>query len=253
MSDKHDLQQLVEAYCEDPTPGLRNAIITNAMPLVRSIVGKVNRPDTPLSQFEDLESAGVMGLLQALDGYDPEQKVKFNTFAYYRIRGNVIDYLRKIDKMPRVKRATYGKAQQVMERLSQELGREATDEEIASELDISLDDYYKLLMSVQQRSVLSLDYTMYDEESGREMSDMIEDQEIERPDAGLDRDSMQQKLKAHIKQLKDRDRLVLALYYYEDLTLSEIAQLLDLTEARISQIVGKLLLQLRSSMQQTTA
>jgi RNA polymerase sigma factor for flagellar operon FliA len=179
--------------------------------------------------------------------------VKFNTFAYYRIRGNVIDYLRKIDKMPRVKRATYGKAQQVMERLSQELGREATDEEIANELEISLDDYYKLLMSVQQRSILSLDYTMYDEDSGREMSDMIEDQEIERPDAGMDRDSMQQKLKAHIKQLKDRDRLVLALYYYEDLTLSEIAQLLDLTEARISQIVGKLLLQLRSSMQQTTA
>jgi RNA polymerase sigma factor for flagellar operon FliA len=249
MGNKHNLQELVEAYCEDPTPGLRNAIITNAMPLVRSIVGKINRPDTPLSQYEDLESTGVMGLLQALDSYEIDKNVKFNTFAYYRIRGNVIDYLRKIDEMPRVKRANYGKAQEIMERLSQELGRAPTDEEVAKELDLSLDDYYKLLMSVQQRSVLSLDYTMYDEDSGREMSDMIEDQEIERPDAGMDRESLQQKLKAHIKKLKERDRLVLALYYYEDLTLSEIAQLLDLTEARISQIVGKLLLQLRSDMQ----
>jgi RNA polymerase sigma factor for flagellar operon FliA len=102
------LQELVTAYCESPTPALRHAIITKAMPLVRSIVGKINRPDTPLSQYEDLVSAGIVGLLQALDSYDNTKNVQFNTFAYYRIRGNVIDYLRKIDKMPRFQRNMYG-------------------------------------------------------------------------------------------------------------------------------------------------
>lgn len=246
------LQELVMAYCDEPSSGLRNAIISKAMPLVKSIVGKVNRPDNPLSQFEDLESAGIMGLLQALDSYDPEQKVQFNTFAYYRIRGNVIDYLRKIDEMPRLQRSNYGKAQEIMERLTQELGRTPKDEEVAKEMDMSLDDYYKLLRTVQQRSVLSLDYQKYDDDSTSDFGSYIEDKEIESPDANLDRESLKKKLTKHIKKLKERDRLVLALYYYEDLTLSEIALLLGLTEARISQIVGKLLLQLRSQISKET-
>lgn len=246
MSDL-SLQELVQAYCDEPSKGLRNAIISQAMPLVKSIIGKINRPDTPLSQYEDLESAGIMGLLQALDNYDETQNVQFNTFAYYRIRGNVIDYLRKIDEMPRMKRANYGKAQQVIERLSQELGRTPKDEEVAEEMELSMDDYRELLMTVQQRSVLSLDQNKYDD-SGEQLSAHLEDQEVEQPDARLDRESMKEKLKAHIKRLKERDRLVLALYYFEDLTLSEIALLLGLTEARISQIVGKLLLQLKSEM-----
>lgn len=246
---EESLQDLVEAYCDEPTTGLRNAIISKAMPLVRSIVGKINHPDNPLSQYEDLESVGIMGLLQALDGYDPEQNVKFNTFAYYRIRGNVIDYLRKIDQMPRIKRANYGKAQDAMQRLMQKLGREPEDSEVARELDMSLEDYQKLLATVQQRSVLSLDHKKYsNDESETELQDFIADQQFELPDVNLERSELEKKLSTEIQKLKERDRLILALYYYEDLTLSEIAALLQLTEARISQIVGKLLLQLKSRL-----
>ncbi len=244
------LQELVNAYCNEPTQGLRDAIITEAIPLVKSIIGKISRPDTPLSQYEDLKSAGIMGLLQALDNYDCSRDIKFNTFAYYRIRGNIVDYLRSIDELPRTTRSTYGKAQKVMNDLQQELGRQPKDEEVANELDMSLDDYHKLLSSVQKRAVLSLDQELYGDEEGSEtMTRYLEDEKIEQPDAELDRRSVSKQLQGAIKQLKERDRLVLSLYYYEDLTLNEIAVLLGLTEARISQIVGKLLLNLKSTLE----
>ncbi len=243
------LQELVTAYCESPTPALRHAIITKAMPLVRSIVGKINRPDTPLSQYEDLVSAGIVGLLQALDSYDTTKNVQFNTFAYYRIRGNVIDYLRKIDKMPRFQRNMYGKAQEAMERLMQRLGREPEDEEIASELEITVDEYNNLLVNVQQRAILSLDDRKYTDSDGDRLSDHIEDENIVSPSHDIEKQTLYSHLAEEIKKLKERDQMVLAMYYYEEMTLNEIAQVLGLTEARISQIIGKLLLQLRGVLQ----
>ncbi|MDZ7772896.1 MAG: FliA/WhiG family RNA polymerase sigma factor [Balneolaceae bacterium] len=242
------LQELIDAYCQDPTQGLRNAIITEAMPLVKSIIGKIRNPDTPLSQQEDLESAAIVGLLQALNNYDCEKDIKFNTFAYYRIRGSVIDYLRSIDELPRTDRTKYGKAREEMSKLQQELGRDPSDEEVADAMDLDLNAYYKLLSNVQQRAVLSLDSEMYEDSSKTTLGDQIEDENIDRPDAKLNRKSVTSKIQDAIQQLEDRDRLVLSLYYYEDLTLKEIAALLGLTEARISQIVGKLLLQLKSSL-----
>ena len=242
------LQTLVNNYCEDPAPGLRNAIITEAMPLVKSIIGKIRRPDNPLTQYEDIESAGIMGLLQALDSYQYDKNIQFNTYAYYRIKGSIIDYLRKVDEMPRIQRVTFGKAQKVMEELMQKLGREPEDEEVAEALDMNIDDYRQLLVNVQQRSVLSLDSQNFQDDDDYTLSNHIEDPNIESPDAALNRQSMTDKIQQQLKLLKDRDRLILVLYYYEDLTLNEIAMLLGLTEARISQIIGKLLLQLRSSL-----
>lgn len=242
------LQELVEAYCDEPTSGLRNKIITQAMPLVKSIVGKVNKPDNPLSQFEDLESAGIIGLLHALDHYEADKNVQFNTFAYYRIRGSIIDYLRKIDEMPRMQRTNFGKAQEIMEKLQQELGREPEDEEVAEAMGLEISDYHALMMSVQQRSVLSLDNSRYDDSNSGQLSSYLEDENTEKPDAGIERQGIQKILQSQMKKLKERDRIILALYYYEDLTLNEIAMVLGLSEARISQIVGKLLLQLKAAL-----
>ncbi len=242
------LQELVNAFVEDPSESLRNAIISQAMPLVKSIIGKIKRPDNALSQYEDLESVGVMGLLQALDNYDASKNIQFNTFAYYRIRGSVIDYLRSIDEMPRMQRANYGKAQEVISRLQQELGRDPKEDEVAEAMEISVEDYRKILETVQQRAFLSLDHDAYGDEKGDSLVNMIEDKNIEAPDADLDRESVANRIQAAIKNLKERERLILALYYYEDLTLAEIAQLLGLTEARISQIIGKLLLQLKTNL-----
>ncbi|MGN8226768.1 sigma-70 family RNA polymerase sigma factor [Gracilimonas sp. BCB1] len=243
------LQELVDIYCTNPANGIRNSIISKSTPLIRSIIGKINRPDQPLAHREDLESAGIIGLLQALDSYDCERNIQFNTFAYYRIRGSIVDYLRSIDQLPRKQRKNYGQVQEVIQRLSQVLGREPSDEEIANELEMPMDDYYKLLSNVQQRNVLSLDTPAYDENSGS-FYDFHEDPNSETPDTNLEKKERTEALQKKIGQLKERDRLILMLYYYEDMTMSEIALLLELTEARISQIVGKLLIQLKDDLGQ---
>jgi len=217
------LQELVNAYCDTPAPGLRNAIITEAMPLVKSIIGKVKRPNSPLTQYEDIQSAALMGLLQALDHYRKDRNIQFNTYAYYRIKGSVIDYLRKIDKMPRIQRVTFGKAQKVMEELMQKLGREPEDEEVAKALEMPVGDYRKLLVNVQQRAALSLNDQKYDNNENLTLSNAIEDTNIESPDAHLTRQSVSEKIQARLRKLNERDRLILTLYYYEDLTLNEIA------------------------------
>ncbi|MEX0680376.1 MAG: FliA/WhiG family RNA polymerase sigma factor [Balneolales bacterium] len=240
------LQELIDTYCEDPADGLRNAIISESMPLVRSIVGKIKRPDHPLAQQEDLESAGISGLLQALDGYDCGKKIQFNTFAYYRIRGSIIDYLRKIDHIPRIHRSSYGRAQVVIDRLTQLHGRAPLDDEVAAEMKISTQEFQSLLSYVQQRNALSLDSSYKHNELS--LYDSLTDPESEQPDSGLEKQAVVQKLQKKIGELDERDRLILTLYYFEDMTLSEIALLLERSEARISQIIGKLLLKLKSEL-----
>jgi len=241
------LQELIELYCKDPAPGLRNSIISKSMPLIRSIIGKISRPDQPLTQIEDLESAGIYGLLQAMDSYDCDRNIQFNTFAYYRIRGNIVDYLRSIDQLPRKQRKSYGEVQRVIDQKSQILGREPLDEEVAEELNMDLEDYHKLLSNVQQRSVLSLDSPAYDDDS-YSLYDLQEDPDSETPDQDLVKTERTQALQKKIGTLKERERLILMLYYYEDMTMSEIALLLELTEARISQIVGKILIKLKAEL-----
>lgn len=243
------LQELMEMYCNEPCEGLKNSVISKSMPLIRSIIGKISRPDQPLSQVEDLESAGIYGLLQAMDNYDPSRNIQFNTFAYYRIRGSIVDYLRSIDQLPRKQRKNYGEVQRVMQELGQVLGREPSDEEVAREMDMELEDYHKLLSNVQTRNVLSLDGPAYDDESGNHY-DLKANPDSETPDARLEKKERTEALMKRIGKLKERDRLILMLYYFEDMTMSEIALLLELTEARISQIVGKLLITLREDLSQ---
>lgn len=244
-----ELQELVAAYCEEPTSSLRSAIVSEAMPLVRSIIGKLRKPETPLSQFEDLESAGIMGLIQAIDNYDCEREIMFKTFAYYRIRGNIIDYLRSIDQLPRNDRTLFGRAQESIRKLQQEFGREPEDEEVAENLGINLKEYLTLQSNVQQRLVLSIDGQPNEDASGMQIAEVV-DPSSENPEATMDREHMVYEIKKLVGKFKERDRLILALYYFEELNLREIALLVGLTEARVSQIIGKLLLQLRVNFKQ---
>lgn len=240
------LQELVDSYCNSAVEALRNSIISKSMPLVRSIIGKINRPDNPLSQNEDLESAGITGLIQALDTYDCSKNIQFNTYAYYRIRGSIIDYLRKIDNLPRKQRKSYGEIQAKINLLSQKFGREPSDEEVANKLKMPMEDYYKLLANVQQRNALSLDNNFVDGVGN--FYDIHENTDVDSPDENLEKKEIAEALKKKIGELKERERLILTLYYYEDLTMSEVALLLELSEARISQIVGKLLIKLKKDL-----
>lgn len=246
MAEKN-LQELAELYCQNPTRGLKNAIISKSMPLIRSIIGKINIPDQPLTQQEDIESVGISGLLQAMDSYDCDRNIKFNTFVYYRIRGNIIDYLRKIDQLPRKKRKDYGEVKRAIQELSQTLGREPTDDEVADKLDMDIEDYRQLLTNVQTRNALSLDTTFNGEDSDSFYA-VHENQEVEAPDQELLKTEQAARLKEKIGQLNERNRLILTLYFYEDMTMNEVALLLELSEARISQLIGKILLQLKQDL-----
>lgn len=244
-----NLQELVCAYKSEPSSLLKEHILNESILLVKSIVSKIKSPQTPLWDKEDLINIGAIGLLQALESYSLGKDVQFNTFAYYRIRGNIIDYLRSIDELSRTNRSKYGAAQQAINDLQQRLGRFPHDYEVATEIGMTVKDYNKLLSRVQQRVALSLDM---DSHSGSDnaLMNRIENNNLDLPDQEmLDLENSQQ-LKNAIQKLSERERIILALYYYEEYTLKEIAETLSLSEARISQIIGKLLLTLKSSLKE---
>jgi RNA polymerase sigma factor FliA len=245
-----DLQRLAEENAANPTPQSREAVVLAAIPLVRSIIGRLNIPDHPLATREDLEDVAILGLLQALDSYDPERGTPFVSYSYGRIRGALVDYLRSIDALPRERRRRLAEAQKAIETLRQSFGEEPSDHDVADYLGISVVDYHALLCDAQSRYALSLhDGTGTD--TDQTLIETIENVDANEGFDQVDQDSYFAYVASLIKELPEREQTIVALYYYEDLTLREIASLLNLTEARISQILGKVLLTLRGQLQKT--
>lgn len=242
-----DLQPLVEQYLDDPTPSNREAVVMAALPLVRSIIGKISVPDHLLAAHEDLESVGIVGLLEALDNYDPE-KARFATHAYRRIRGNVIDYLRSIDVLSREKRKKMGAVQEAISTLRQMMGEDPSDEDVADYMGLSLDAYHKLLRDAQRRFSLSLSRPVDDDE--QTMLDVLPNEDAESGFERFEKASTQKYLQDLIETLPERQQTILGLYYTEDLTLSEIGEVLDLSAARISQLLGKIQITLQSKIEE---
>jgi RNA polymerase sigma factor for flagellar operon FliA len=242
-----DLQSLAAQHAASPTPKNREAVVIAAVPLVRSLVGRLSIPDHPLASREDLENVGLLGLLQALDGYDPERGTPFVSYAYGRIRGALVDYLRSIDALPRERRRQLAEAQQAVETLRQTLGAEPHDHEVAEYLGLSLPDYHTLLTDAQCRFALSLYDTASNEGEQTVVETLPNDDAMIAFDR-IEKASLHAYLSTLIKELPEREQTILALYYFESLTLREIAELLGLTEARISQILGKILVTLRTHL-----
>jgi len=241
-----DLQPLVEAYLDDPTEQNKEAVVMAALPLVRSIIGKISVPDHMLAEHEDLESVGIVGLLEALNNYDPE-KARFATHAYRRIRGNVIDYLRSIDVLSRDKRKKIGAVQEAISTLRQMMGTEPADQDVADYMGLSLESYHELLRDAQRRFSLSLSYPVNDED--QTMVDVLPNEDAQENFERFEKASTQEHLQDLIETLPERQQTILGLYYTEDLTLSEIGEVLDLSAARISQLLGKIQLTLESKME----
>lgn len=248
----HDLQRLAEQYSADPSEANREAVVLAAVSLVRSLVGRLSTPDHPLASREDLENVGLLGLLQALDRYDPARGTPFASYAYGRIRGALVDYLRSIDALPRERRRRLAEAQQAAETLRQMLGMEPDDQDVADYLGISISDYHGLLTDAQCRFSLSL-YDSSGSETDQTVLELIPNEEAMVAFDDIDQASLHAYVTKLIGTLPEREQTILALYYYENLTLREIAGLLSLTEARISQLLGKILLNLRTRLAQSQA
>lgn len=243
-----DLQALVERYHADPTPVHREAAVLAGVPLVRSLLGKISVPDHPLASLDDLEGAGLVGLVEALNGYDPTNGAAFMTYAYLRVRGAIIDYLRSLDVLSLDKRKQVAEAGAVAETLRQELGAEPSDREVADRMGVDLADYDRLMTEAQARFALSLDAPV-DVEDGSALHDLVADEgAMDGFEAGEHAHTMAS-VRAAIERLPSRTRAMLGMYYDEELTLRQIGEVFRVSEARVSQILGKTMLALRACLE----
>lgn len=227
-------------------PKIKEQIILKYANLVKFVAGRLMITLPPSVEVGDLESAGIIGLIDAIDRFDPQYGVKFESYAIPRIKGSMLDELRKLDWIPRSIRSKTRELEKVIAELEHEKGRPALDEEISQRLNISLEDYFNLLKEVSSVSLLSLDSAIFTDEGNKgELHNVIEDKEEAEPDEAINRDELKELIIRAIDDLPETERLVIALYYYEELTLKEIGQVLQLSESRISQIHTKTILSLR--------
>ncbi len=229
---------------------LRDAFIRQYMPLVKYVAGKVavNMPSSV--EFDDLVGFGQFGLLDAINKFDPDKKVKFKTYAVTRIRGAIFDELRQLDWVPRSVRQKSREIEDTIGELEARLGRPASDEEIASAMGVTLDAFNNTVLKVSGTSVLSLNDVWYSGESSDRMSigDSIESPASLNPDVIVEREEVKRVIMEAINELPEKEKMVLVLYYHEDLTFKEIGQVLQVSESRISQLHTKANMRLRSKL-----
>ena len=226
----------------------RERIIEEFLPIIKHLAFKVSRGFDDDGITEDLISSGVLGLLEAMEKFEPARGIKLNTFAYLRIRGAMIDELRKRDWFPRSARTKAKKLEEVIRRLEARLGRYPREEEVAEELKVDLDDYLIMLKDFGSLSILSIEDIS--EMSGMERDGIIKYvmEDGASPEKCAELREMEALLGREIDRLPEKQRLVLSLYYHEDMNMKEIAEVLGITEARISQIHSQAILSLRSSL-----
>jgi len=212
-------------------------IIETHMPLVRLVAERIHRRLPPGVDLGSLIHSGIVGLLEALQRYDSRRGVAFQTYARYRIQGEIIEYLRSLDWVSRSVRAWGRKMAIARTRLAGRLGREASPEEMAMELGVPLTEYYRVDQKVSEATLLSLeDLTPASEEEWKKAQEEFCQRSFQDPFVSVEGKELVEKLTAAIDQLPDRERIVVTLYYHEELTLREIGEILDLTEGRICQI-----------------
>ena len=235
-----DIEALWSSYKKEQDIEQRNALIEHYLPLVRLVAGRLAIGLPSHVDRDDLLSSGFFGLLDATARYDPTRRNKFETYAGVRIRGAMLDYLRAKDWMPVTMRQRIRKYSDVSAQLASELGREATDEEIRERMGIGEKEYRVMLRELGAATLIPLDdYLAGGGEKAAEDGG---------PSAQLEATEIKETLAAAIDRLPEKERIVVSLYYYDELTLKEISKILHLTEARISQLHSKAVFRLRGSL-----
>ena len=226
---------------------IREGFIKQYAPLVKYVAGKVAVGMPHNVEFDDLVGFGVFGLLDAIDKFDPDKNVKFKTYAVTRIRGAIFDELRSIDWVPRSVRQKAREVEDAIGSLEARLGRTATDQEVAGALGVSEEDYLKTLQKISCTSMLSINEVWYsgDDNDRVSIGDSIESPASLNPEVIAERDEIRRVIVEAINELPEKEKKILVLYYFEDLTLKEIGQVLDVTESRVSQLHTKAIMRLR--------
>lgn len=236
-------------YKEKNSAEQKEALIKRYAHLVKYVAGRLISNLPPSITYDEVLSYGTFGLLEALDRFEPERGIKFETYAVARIRGAIIDGLRQLDWMPASLRGRIKKLEQAIGQLEQELGRSATDEEICTYLNISVEEYQQLLVKSAQGLVFSLDELLPGEEentAGR--YELIGDIAQPSLDEQVQLQEVKRILVEAIAKLPEKEKLVISLYYYNGLTLKEIGQVLGVSESRVSQLHTKAIFRLRGRL-----
>ena len=245
------MQALWREYRARQDPALRDRLIVTYAPLVKYVAGRLGSGLPAHVDDEDLVSYGLLGLIGAIERYDPDRDVKFETYAIARIRGAIIDELRALDWVPRSVRSRARDIERAIAELEAKLGRVPADEEIAQKLGLTEDELNESLSEIARSSIAALDelWTISGS-SGDQVAliDTIEDTEAPDPQRSLSQTEMKEAIADAIARLPEREKLVVTLYYYEELTLREIGEVLGVTESRVSQLHTKAILRLKARL-----
>ncbi len=243
--DKDGTDRLWADFKDRGDETARNFLIEKYLTSVRYIAERIFSKLPRTVDFDDLISAGIFGLIDAINGFDRSRGVKFETYCGARIRGAIIDELRHLDWIPRLIRARAAKMQTAYEVLEERLGREPTNWELANELDVSLDRLSDLLREVSAVTLMPFDRRSEDGELADNslQLDILEDKKGVSPS---DRIGQKELVKLIHRSLTDQERLIVLLYYYDELTLKEIGQILEISESRVCQILSRVVLRTKS-------
>lgn len=253
MGNTNTANNLLKKYKEEPakvSPEQKDKLILEYAPLIRFIAQKIAIRLPSNIELDDLISSGVIGLMDAIEKYDPSRDNKFKTYAEFRIRGAILDELRSQDWVPRSVRDKAKLLDRTQADLENELGRAPTEEEVAEKLDISVDDYYDMVNQVKPVSVLSIDEATFSDSDKKSIMNLLEGCKLHNPHVQLNIKSVKEVVAKSIEDLPERQRLVLSLYYYEDLNLKEIGKILRVTESRVSQLHAQAISRLRIKLSQ---
>ncbi len=250
LIDEKTEDELWHEYKKTKSSAIRDRFIRQYMPLVKYVAGKVSTGMPESVDFDDLVGYGQFGLLDAINKFDPDKNVKFKTYAVTRIRGAIFDELRELDWVPRSVRQKSREIEDTITELEAKLGRTATDAEIAKSMGMTESEYESIVMKVSGTSILSLNDVWYsnDDSDNVSIGDNIEAPNSLNPDVIVEREEIKRVITQAINELPQNEKMVIVLYYHEDLTFREIGQVLNVSESRISQLHSKANLRLRSKL-----
>lgn len=240
---------------ERPSQEDRDALILKYSPMIKYIAQRIAERLPTNVELDDLISTGVLGLIDAIEKYDPNKGAKFKTYAEFRVRGAIMDELRSLDWVPRSVRQKASHIEGVHTKLEQQLGRAATDEEAAQEMGLSVEDYLENVNAAKSMPVFSLDDLGLSDKKGDKKSllDCLAGNKDSDPQITYRLEELKKIIAEAIDSLSEKERLMISLYYYEELTMKEIGAVLDITESRISQIHSKAVLRLRLKLKSRLA
>jgi len=245
-------EDLVREYLKSQNPNLREQVIVRFMPLVKYVIGRMNLAVRNKTELEDIHSSGIIGLIRALEDFDITKNASFKTYAVWRVRGYILDYLRKIDIVSRSDRAKLKEIERSISKLAFELNREPSNVEIADDIGMDLKECHRVMEMAQMNFSISLDQPHEVDGEEVRLSEAISDKNDVGPFEQLSRKNTLTSVKDAIYKLPERQRFIVLMYYHDEMTLLEIGKVLNLSESRISRLLGKAILTIRNELRRLT-